>query len=40
MTKGEGGVDIGKDITKEILPQLKKDTWIVKLKEHTKLGQN
>lgn len=40
MTKGERGVEIVKNITKDILSQLKKDTWIVKLKEHTKLGQN
>lgn len=36
MTKGERGVEIVKNITKDILSQLKKDTWIVKLKKHTR----
>lgn len=35
MVEGERGVEIVKDLTKEIFWQLKKYTRILKLKEHT-----
>lgn len=40
VAEREGGVEIVKDITKEIFPQLKKHTQILKLKSTLNSGQS